>query len=110
MEIAAFLSDAHAMHEWLEGERSAMDLRGEYLSWWLHGEGPGFGLVVVGPERSMEFHLMRDGSVQRILEEFDFEAQQFVTLLADSPTVASVSEFLSLYTELRERTLESRAR
>ena len=110
MDIAAFLSSADAMHEWLEGERSAMDLRGEYLSWWSHDEGPGFGLVVVGPERSMEMHLMRDGSVQRILEEFDFGEQQFVTLLADSPTVATVSEFLNLYTELRERTLESRER
>jgi len=110
MDIAAFLSDADAMHQWLESERSAMDLRGEYLSWWSHDEGPGFGLVVVGPERSMEMHLMRDGSVQRILEEFDFATQEFVTLLADSPTVATVSEFLNLYTELRERTLESRAR
>jgi hypothetical protein len=86
MNIAAFLSDGDAMHQWLESERSAMDLRGEYLSWWSHDEGPGFGLVVVGAERSMEMHLMRDGSVQRLLEEFDSGTQQFVTLLADSPS------------------------
>jgi hypothetical protein len=100
VKIAVFLSDERLVVEWLNAQKRSLESAGIFLSYWLHENHPGFGLVIVD-EKSGEFHLSQNGEVSFHIEQFDHEMGEFDVITSTCSPTTHLHEFEKLYDQFR---------
>lgn len=101
MKTAAFSSDEKLVLEWLNEQKRLLDDIGVFLSYWLHKDSPGFGLVIVD-EKSGEFHLNQGGDVSLHIEQFNREKDDFEVITSSCSQTTDFHEFEKLYDQFRQ--------
>lgn len=103
MKTVDFVSDIAQVEAWLKSESALLEQKGAYVSFWLHSDVFGFGIVIsdVLCENSGEFHLMPDSSVTRHVKKLG------EVVLDEQVEAAEFGTFVDLFNDFKSRILYS---
>ena len=68
MDISKFLSNSEDVKAWLDQQKSILEDRDAYLSYWFHNKGVGVSLT---KDLCGEFHIMKNGTYSVHVESAD---------------------------------------